>query len=677
MTRTRTLAADAVGQPAGPGRGSARGMLGPLVALASLGLVLLIVHASGVSLTGLNEIHAEAARTYGVGGVHVEGWVSGEYNPFVDGRLSVLTVMLIPVWTACVAAIGRPLVAAIPGAGDWPSPVMWIAAYLPGYLVVLAPLQLIMSALTLPTGARVGFAAVVVAAIALNRRPLAAFLREPRAHISAPGRSTAWAGAAILGGLIVAAVHRLQAGRNFMVPDSGISLLQWADAQSAGRGPGRYLAHWDQQADEWVFNAPVMFFRSGTQDHLLPIYIAQVFGLVSFAVLIGVLVHAVAPRRRIRAAVAVAAVVLAATPVIDPRYYISLWGGQTPAMWLGHPGREIAIVAPWAILLVLTRGPARRPPAAVVALATLGLAFITVHATAFIAVVIVGVLVWRALSGRAPGLLAHRAGWIAVHACAVACLLAPLAVFAGVIRVDDPDPLAAGLVAGALLALAAAVVLALDSAGAANGAGVRRGAVLTAGWFGLLAVGLLISGNLTSDLGWVQDALGSVLPGYDQPVVSRGLLGANPAGDLRFPVFTGEECVVSAHCTGGAGYLTGFGMMTLVAVAGWFALRGAPVPMRRGLQGAWLVCGALLCLAFVLVDFSGSPSAVAWILTRFVEVPFYGLVALGVTALVSMSSSLTARLTLTLAAIWVLVPFAVSSTPDQWLTNLEYMLGAL
>jgi hypothetical protein len=676
----------ATGRRLGPrGRlGLPSGAPGPLLALAVLGLVWGVVRASGVSLPALHEIHAEAFRTYGIGGEYVVGWDSGEFNPFEDGRLSALTVLLCPVWLSSVMAIGRPLVLALPGARSWPGPVVWFGAFLPGYLIVLAPLHLLLSALPLPAGARVALVAVPVAALLMHRGAIVEWVRRPR-RVARPRRAALWARGAVAAGLALALVHRLQAGRNFMVPDSGIVLLDVAEVQrTRTAGLGRYLAHWDQQADEWVFNAPLMFFRSGGRDFLFPLYVSQAVALVSFVVLVGALAYVAAPRRRLLTGVVVGAVVLVATPVIDPRYYVSLWGGQTPTMWLGHPGREIAIVAPWAVLLVLCRGPARRPSWAVLALATLGLAFISVHAIAFVVVAVVGFVAWRALAGRRPRLLAARRPRGVLHAAAVASLLAPLAVFFGVVRLDNPDHLAWGLLAGAVVGVGAAVTVALASRTGApvglarDGRGVGRPAAVAVAWLGVLAVGMLLSGNMTGRIPVLRDALGALLPGYDQGLVTRGLLGTNPLADLSLFDFSGGECSISGHCTGGAGYLAGYGLMSLAAIAGWIVLaRRDGGDDRGGMRAAWLVCAALLSLAFVLVDFTGSIPAVAWIFTRFLEVPFYGLLGLAMVALVASAGALTSRVTVALAAVWVIVPFASNATPDQWMTNVRYLVDVL
>jgi hypothetical protein len=194
----------------------------------------------------------------------------------------------------------------------------------------------------------------------------------------------------------------------------------------------------------------------------------------------------------------------------------------------------------------------------------------------------------------------------------------------------------------------------------------------------VLVVGLLVSGNLTSKLSEVRRVFAVVLPGYDQEVISRGLLGANPLADLHFFTFTGGECYITAHCTGGAGYLTGYGVMSVAALAGFVALAGmAGGATPRVLRAAWLACAALLCLAFVLVDWSGSIGSTAWIFSRFLEVPHYGLLGLSLTALLCARSAAVSRAALAAAAVWTLLPFLSNATPDQWLTNVQYLAGLL
>ena len=112
------------------------------------------------------------------------------------------------------------------------------------------------------------------------------------------------AAAIVVGVLLLCGVHRLQAGRYFMVPDSLSAFLEAARQQLSGVF-GSHLAQWDQQSDEWIFSAPLMFTSSASQDYLFPLYAAEFVGLASFGALVFGIVHSVAVRRpRLTATVA-------------------------------------------------------------------------------------------------------------------------------------------------------------------------------------------------------------------------------------------------------------------------------------------------------------------------------------------------------------------------------------
>ena len=86
-----------------------------------------------------------------------------------------------------------------------------------------------------------------------------------------------------------------------MVPDSISDFLNAAGQQMRGVF-GDHLAQWDQQSDEWVFNAPLMFYSAHGQDFLFPIYVTEFVGLASFAALVFGVVHSFAWRRPLLAA---------------------------------------------------------------------------------------------------------------------------------------------------------------------------------------------------------------------------------------------------------------------------------------------------------------------------------------------------------------------------------------
>ena len=191
-----------------------------VVLVAGLAIVAAVVATSDdVSVSILNQIHADAASLHDVGGTYVPGWTSPEYNPFVDGRLRLLTLVASIVYLLSVTAIGATLVGAIRGSERWPRLVRLLAGFLPGYLMVLFPLQLLFAALPVVTAAWIALVALPVVAVLLQRRALAATAAGLR---SDRGYRRRWVGLVVViaGILLVCGLHRLQAGREFMVPDS-------------------------------------------------------------------------------------------------------------------------------------------------------------------------------------------------------------------------------------------------------------------------------------------------------------------------------------------------------------------------------------------------------------------------------------------------------------------------
>ena len=165
-------------------------------------------------------------------------------------------------------------------------------------------------------------------------------------------------------------------------------------------------------------------------------------GLASFAALVYGLVHTFAVRRRGLTAGLATGAILAASPAAQPIYYISLVGGQNPAMFVGHPGRYIGIVAPWAALLLRGRLDERRVLVAVACRdrgarvperACDGLRRRGARAGLAVA------------AAAAPAAVAARS---LLGTLAALALAAPLITYGLVPRVGDPSPLAFVLLRG-------------------------------------------------------------------------------------------------------------------------------------------------------------------------------------------------------------------------------------
>jgi len=624
----------------------------------------------------LSQIHADAAATHDVGGTYVQGWISPQFDPFVDGRLRLLTPLFTFVYLLSATALGAFLIGAVRGSAAWPRPVRLLGGFLPGYLMTLAPLQVLFAATSFTTASRISLVALPAAALLAQRRALAATATGLRRDGAARRRWLLAAGgvAAIV---LLAAVHHLQAGRYFMVPDSISDFLNTAGEQMRGVF-GTHLAQWDQQSDEWVFNAPLMFYTSSGRDYLFPIYATECLGLASFSCLVFGVVHSVAWRRPTLAASLATGAVLASSPSILPWFQISLIGGQNPMLWLGHPGRMIGIVGPWVALLLFGRWSARA--AAAILLTTAGLAFTSFSGTLYVVAALGCAALWQLLRGRgrAPARLAGRTARGAITALGVVAILVPAFVYYDIHHVASANGLGWVLAAGAAVAGAAAVLLALGTGPAARTAAPRRTLLRLAAWATTLGAGFVLSNNLVGNLfdGGIRDALSTVLSGYELPLESRGY--AQAASHLQFPTFTGQECAFTGHCVSFPYFLTAYGFLSVLALASWLALgeRGAGEDARPR-RAAWLITVAALVCSFALVDFTGVDQVSAWVLTRFIEVPYYALLGFGAVALVGSRSRVTAWVGGGVIAAWTLIPLATSHVAPQLLRNAGWLIARI
>jgi hypothetical protein len=643
------------------------------VLVAGLALAAVIVaRAPDVSVSTLRQIHGDGTMLHEVGGVYVAGWVSPDWNPFVEDRFRILTLLAAVVYLSSVTAIGATLVGAIRGAEHWPRTVRVLAGFLPGYLIVLVPLQLLFAAVYYVTAAWITLAVLPVVAVLLHRRPLQAGVADLRGD---PGRRRQLLGTAaiVVGILVLCGVYRLQAGRNFMVPDSITAFLNAAGEQLRG-AYGTHLAQWDQQSDEWLFSAPLMFTSTQSQDYLFAFYAAGFVALASFSALVFGIVHSVAVRRpRISATLAMGAV-LASSATIYPWEQVSLIGGQNPAMWLELPGRLVGIVGPWIALLLI--GRLSRRTAVAILLATAGLAFTTISSTAYIGVALACAGSWHLLRGRGPAQLRGLLRTWVVPVLGVVAVLTPAFVFWDLHRLSPPHSLGWVLLAGSAAAIGAAMLLALSASDASPIPSITRVAPLIGVLLAALGAGFLLSNNLVGDLagGQVRETLASVLPGYEGALQSRSII----TSPVAFPTFTGQECQFTGHCVSFPYFLAAYGFLTILALATWLALSMRDTGVDPGpRRAAFLVTVAALVASFALVDFTGADQLTAWILTRFTEVPYYALLGFAAVAFVGSRNRVTAWAGGGVLVIWTAVPLAVSHVFPQLAHNAKYFLDVL
>ena len=199
-----------------------------------------------------------------------------------------------------------------------------------------------------------------------------------------------------------------------------------------------------------------------------------------------------------------------------------------------------------------------------------------------------------------------------------------------------------------------------------------------AAWLAALGTGFVLSNNLVGKLadGQVRDVLASALPGYGLPLESRGYTAIT--SNLDFPTFTGQECAFSGHCVSFPYFLAAYGFLTVLALTSWLALGqradGEDAGPRRA---AWLITVAALICSLALVDFTGVDQVSAWVLTRFIEVPYYALLGFAALAFAGSRSRVTAWIGAAVIAAWTVIPLAFSHVIPQLGRNANWLIGVI
>lgn len=655
-----------------------RGSAPALVILAGLAAVMGVV----ATTPGLSPSYLLAVTRSGFGLFPVRfqvpvgydpGFDLAKLDPFVDDRLRVLTVALTITYFISVTALGNVIIRGIRGSDRWPRLAYALAGFLPGYLMLLMPLQLLFAVLPLVTAAWFALVGVPVAAVAVHRQ---AIMREAATVMRDRSALARWG--VVAGGAVVAVAlamtHRLQAGMFYLTQDSIQWFLITAGSQLQGE-EGKYLAQWGQQSDQWVFNAPLMFSSGAGRDFWFPLYAAQCIALASFSSLVYGIVHGVARRRKALAATVATATVFGSTLAIYPWVYITVIGGDNPILTTGQTGRLIGVIAPWVALLAV--GRQSRGVAVALGLATLGLGFTSIEVLPWVLVAVTAALVWPRLGGWGGARINAR--WLrrALDLVPVAALGAIASTFWW-LHQDLPgfDPIW-WLVAGIAVALAGAVVI---CAATVSGAGLRTlrpslgwGCV----WLLALGLGMLLANNGTLSLfdGWFHRQLGYVFPGYGGDVVMRPDIGPETFRNLS-PHLSVGSCLFFDYCHAFPNFLAAFGFFFTIVLATWFAFgpitSDVAINVRRV---AWLLLVAGVGTALVLVLFNGSEGPVVGVLfSRFLDAPYYGLLALAALTFAESRGRATVIVGTGVLIVWTVVPLIATQWPEQMLRNGGWFL---
>jgi hypothetical protein len=648
------------------------------VLIVGLGAVAAIVATARLSPSELRERSGITAELNPVGG-GAEVYPSQPISPFshdLAHRPWLLTIMLTLLYLGSATAIGSIIVNEVRGNDIWPRPLAVIAGFLPGYLMLLAPLQLLFAAVPFQTASWIALIALPTSALALHWRTCstsaAAVAHDRRALRKLA--LTACGIAAITG---LALVHRLQVSSFYLTQDSIQWLLSGATAQLRDPTLGPYLLQWNIQSDEWVFNAPLMFSSHNIGDLWFPFYATQCVSLASLLALVFGIVHRLARRRKSLAAGLTVATVFGSTLAIYPWIYAAIVLGGQPVVQLAHPGRHVGVVAPWIALLLL--GRQRRGVIIALAFATLGLGFVSLHVLLNVLAALIAALIYRAVRGTRPT-------WMNVRGLRIAGYLLPVVAWGAItaafwVRHAQPPTSAAWwLVLGQMVAIGGAFAIGAATVRRSAPASHKLAPVWIGAWLAALAAGLVLSNNLTGGLlhGHARSLLGSVLPGYHGPLVGRGFgnVELDVLDGLSFPKLSVNACQSVIVCGGVADFLATFGVLFVLILVTWISFgpftSDAVLNARRA---ALLMMVAGIGLGLTIVFFVGAPSfAQTMIYTRFLEIPYYGLLGLATMTLVESRNRITAIAGTTMLVLWTVTPLIASEWPQQMARNAGWYL---
>ena len=482
--------------------------------------------------------------------------------------------------------------------------------------------------------------------------------------------------AGVMGMVVLAAVHRLQQATNHLTQDSITYFLDGALTQLSG-GVGDYLAHWNTQTDEWLYNAPLMFSSSNPGDLWFPFYVTQSVSLAAFLCMVYGLVHRVAWRHERLAAMLAVITAFGFTTSIIPWLYAPVIAGGQPAIGLAHPGRLIGILAPWLVLLLA--GRVRRLGVPAIALATLGLGFVTLNALLFVGAAVTGTLVWRGLRSRRD-VLASPWTRAALHGVVVLAVILPPAAFAYT-KAPPKEPMipVTLLLAAAAALLVAALVLAWGTTKSPGRAVGRRQVQWFLAWVLTAACGVAFSDSLSVGGAGarVHSTLGHLLPGFEGPLLRRNDLQDGPLTGASFPAFSPEACDHNISCGGVSYFLLAYGVLFAMLLSAWVGygrLRAdaSAVNQRRVVM---LTALAALAAGLIAVYFTGGTNLQASIFTRMIEWPYYTLLLLGVLGLCEARNRVVLFLGTVFLAAWTIAPLVTVRWPGQLVLNVEWYLA--
>ena len=505
------------------------------------------------------------------------------------------------------------------------SPFIWVGGYWLGYLGVCAIGRVLELGLTAPQA----YAPLCLLILFIG-------YRVNRGRMPAPARAL---GVSLL-----------------FVPLAAVLLVMQVyegDFQWVGHGTAQYALPWSkwvgerlpiiaQHYDEFIFHSFIVQPLGLGFNAIYPWWVT--LAIVKCSVLAFLILALPLLGLRGRGFLAAAAAFLfAGTSSILPDRYFMLFDSSNPFAYTVHSGRTLAV--PLALFAYLWLRGILRPPAW--AQFILGVGAVTTSLSNWGWMLGLAVFEAFAKSLRAPRFLAAL--------IPVALVLPPLLYL-------NPAYLIWANVAAAVAPVVAVLALTRWREWPRNlwrtfTAPERR--YLFAGIF----VSALLLGNLFA-VNAFADLIDLAFVNLTEAVVAVRPL-AELIGDHRELVRGNYD----AYCYGFLPFVCCYGFYLWILGTGFFSLRGEAEPARTSMLALLILS---LTPLFFIIDFVGISSR-AWVMTRFLEVPLYLGIMLGLTGLSLIRARWPRYAVLALILFYVALPLWGSDRGLQWLSNWNFL----
>jgi hypothetical protein len=657
-----------------PRRGRARELM-TLVAVP-IGVVLVCVLLARLAdpepgLSYWADIHGDSLHVYEPQGVYGDNWNTAAFEPFSGGRVGLLELALALVAYGGTIVVGERILRSLVTRYRWPLSLRLGGAFLIGYIPVFALVRLV----TLRVGTNTAPALCLAALAATAIVSLAVDFRSR--HAGNAGRATGVRPlpVAVLLSAFAIVVWTIQSGRNYLVSDS---VLLFLGVARGDYGRLDWLPPFGRQMDEFLFNYPMAYADRGSTTFALWFWLTNAIAKVSMVWLIVGVVWTLTKGRWLIAGLS-SVLVLFASPLAEPSRYVSLFGGQNPAIYLGHAGRFLGIVLPFLILLVVSEGmdgTARWVSAGLgfAMMATSPHNVLYAGVTGLLLALIVGArLVLRATDRRVRSATA----WIAGLGM-VLVVGGPLVTY-GTIGMDGLHGMGGvALALGVAGALAASVALAVRGV-AETGVGLSEElpaghpSRLVAMGVGVL-LGVLTMGNVfyksLMEHGAYRSIMRNLFPAYREDPLFVMSFDSKP--------FTHASCtgVPTPVCSSFSGFASYLGPTFLAGVVALVVLLVSlsQASLRQRDLILVLLQLSLFEIGMFLTDFMGAADpATYWIQTRFLEIGYYGILIMLPVVLWNHLSGQVRTGSLLAVSAWFVVPLVANPFAQQWWENLDYL----